>query len=246
VAAKFLETDQQAKRRANVITIAAEAADQIEDNATEDPVDPDWIARFFSHAQDISNSDLQRLWGHLLAREVERPGRVPLRTLDLLRNITKTEAALFQRFAACVSTNCLYLPVAAGGISPQDLLVLADAELIDANRVSIRWIKDDEPGEIPAAEKRMNQADGAWPGKHELRYPSGQVVTIKTPSSMYQVDAYLVPPRTRPFLQLVAAETNPQYLQALVKMLNSQPYFKATLQETVSQPDATNTRTETE
>jgi hypothetical protein len=59
----------------------------------------DWIHRFFRYAEDISNEEMQALWGKILAGEVKHPKTYSLRTLELVKNLTQEEGALFQRIA---------------------------------------------------------------------------------------------------------------------------------------------------
>jgi hypothetical protein len=86
---------QEAKRQANLQAITREALAALPPVVDEEAVDSDWIARFFSHAQDVSHADMQALWGRLLTGEVTRPGAFSLRTLDLVRNLSISEARLF-------------------------------------------------------------------------------------------------------------------------------------------------------
>jgi hypothetical protein len=72
---------------------------------TTDPVDPDtlpsetWLNHFFDYARFVSDEEVQSIWGKVLAGEVQNPGHFSLRTLDVLRNLSKHEAQLFQRVA---------------------------------------------------------------------------------------------------------------------------------------------------
>ena len=59
--------------------------------------DEDWVTRFFGTAQEISTSEMQELWGRILAGEIKRPGSYSLRALDFLKNINKEEAGKFER-----------------------------------------------------------------------------------------------------------------------------------------------------
>lgn len=63
------------------------------DNA---PYDFDWFLRFFESAGNISNEDMQKLWAKILCGEYEHRGRFSLRTLDLLKNMSKDEARLLE------------------------------------------------------------------------------------------------------------------------------------------------------
>ena len=87
---------QAKKRLMNVGAIAGHAAEELKDKEVpnHDP-DPDWTARFFDGAQDVSSEELQKLWGKILAGEVKSPGQTSLRTLSILRNMTQQEARDF-------------------------------------------------------------------------------------------------------------------------------------------------------
>ena len=87
---------QAKKRLTNVGSIAGHAAEELRDTEVPDhEPDPDWIARFFDGAQDVSSEYLQRLWGKILAGEVKSPGQTSLRTLSILRDMTQQEAKDF-------------------------------------------------------------------------------------------------------------------------------------------------------
>ena len=58
----------------------------------EKTIDTDWLFRWRESAGQTSSSELQNLWGRLLAGEIKSPGSFSLRTLDFLKNISSTEA----------------------------------------------------------------------------------------------------------------------------------------------------------
>ena len=88
---------QERKRLANTKAVVEGAAEELGEKEVPDhEPDPDWTARFFDYAQDVSSEDMQKIWARLLAGEVESPGRTSLRTLDTLRNMTKRDAVLFK------------------------------------------------------------------------------------------------------------------------------------------------------
>lgn len=82
----------------NVISVAAQTLTE-EKNISSEPVNQDWATRFFDIVQDISNEQMQDLWGRILAGEVKQPKSYSLRTLDVLRNISCDEAQLFEKVA---------------------------------------------------------------------------------------------------------------------------------------------------
>lgn len=88
---------KETKRQENIDNVTQIAAEQIsqETNISEEPVGNDWTTRFFNIVEDISDSEMQKLWGRILAGEVKQPKSFSLRTLELLKNLSKREAEVF-------------------------------------------------------------------------------------------------------------------------------------------------------
>jgi hypothetical protein len=83
---------------------AEEEAEGVSDDAVSDePVDPDWFARWRRNAEDANDELLKRLWARVLAGEVRQPKSFSFRTLDFLRNVSGEEANLIQRLAPLVA-----------------------------------------------------------------------------------------------------------------------------------------------
>lgn len=85
----------------NVVTVAGTIL-QTEEKVSEESVNQDWATRFFDIVQDVSDDEMQLLWGRILAGEIKQPTSYSLRTLEILRNMTKEEAELFQKVAQFV------------------------------------------------------------------------------------------------------------------------------------------------
>jgi len=92
---------QERKRQANIESVTATAAYELKDenDVPESKPDEDWINRFFSAAQDVSSEEMQKLWGRILSGEIKKPGSFSLKTLDFLRNMTKSDAEAFEHMA---------------------------------------------------------------------------------------------------------------------------------------------------
>lgn len=60
----------------------------------------DWFVRFFEDAGNISDEEIQELWAKVLAGEIKQPGSFSLRTLDVLKNLSKSEAEIIQVLAS--------------------------------------------------------------------------------------------------------------------------------------------------
>jgi hypothetical protein len=211
--AAAMQTEQQLKRRANVMTVAAEAADQLGDDASDEPLDPDWVARFFTYAQDVSREELQKLWGKLLAGEVCRPGGVPLRTLEILRNLSVDEAGMIQRLATVVSANGVYLHCAAG-MPAHDLRRLEEAGvLVQGEHINFHT-------DVPKAELRANPFKENR-GEARVPYRDGRTLVVNTThADVTFVPIWRASAASIPLLNANRVRTDPTYLSQLVRELN--------------------------
>lgn len=104
---------KEIKRQNNIDDVVEVAAShlQSESTVTEAAVNEDWTTRFFDIVQDVSDDEMKKLWGQILAGEVKTPQSYSLRTLELLRNLSKNEADIFvkiARFALC-HNNCYFI-----------------------------------------------------------------------------------------------------------------------------------------
>lgn len=110
-----------------------------EDLCSEEPVEQGWINRFFDSVADISDEDLQTLWGRVLAGEIKQPQSYSLRTLETLKNLSKAEAQLFQKIVPYVvnMNGGLFLPsnnelLKKYGITYSDIILLDECGLINS------------------------------------------------------------------------------------------------------------------
>ncbi len=94
---KLKESYQGIIKQLNIENVTAIAAEELknENEISDEPVNQDWANRFFNIVGDVSDEEMQTLWGRILAGEVKQPNSYSLRTLELLRNLSKTEAETF-------------------------------------------------------------------------------------------------------------------------------------------------------
>lgn len=92
---------KEQKKQRNIENITQSAAKNLENESSvsEEPVDEDWTTRFFDYAEDVSNEEMQEIWGRILAGEIKQPNSFSLRTLEFVRNLTKQEAQVFTKAA---------------------------------------------------------------------------------------------------------------------------------------------------
>ena len=55
----------------------------------------DWFVRFYESVGNVSDEEMQDLWAKILAGEVDDSASFSLRTIDILRNMSKKDAELF-------------------------------------------------------------------------------------------------------------------------------------------------------
>lgn len=85
----------------NLIECSMHAAAHIQDNEKPEftGASEDFLSRWKSEAKHFSTDEARAIWGRLLAEEVNTPGSISLRTIDIVKNISKEEANHFN--AAC-------------------------------------------------------------------------------------------------------------------------------------------------
>jgi len=174
------------RRQNNINKIVNNAISQLPEQIdTEKTADQDWVSRFFNISQDINNEEMQLIWGKILAGEVSHPNSYSLRTLDLLKNLTQSEAKLFSKvgkFAITDITGNENFPFIIDpdngdyleneyGILFTDLLTLRDANLLTPSNLSINFENTEDmvkahfkyAGKYLAIEKQTNPQEFGIP-----------------------------------------------------------------------------------
>ena len=121
----------------NVEEIVSKAKKQFapDEQVPKEPVEKDWMTRFLNIAEEISDKDLQDIWARILAGEIKKPKSYSLRTLEVLRNMSKEEASLiikassFQVDLDLISTESFALSLLEQ-ISLEDIGVVCGEALI--------------------------------------------------------------------------------------------------------------------
>ena len=108
------------------------------EKVSDEPVNTDWTNRFFSIVENISDETLQDIWGRILAGEVKYPNSFSLRTLDLLRNITKEEAELFVK-ASKFYIEKDYICTEKFALSLHETLLLGETGFINSEELTKTW-----------------------------------------------------------------------------------------------------------
>ena len=203
---------QAKKRVANVKSIADHAAEQLGEAEVRDhDPDPDWAARFFDIAQDVSSGHLQKLWGRILAGEVETPGRTSLRTLSILKNVSQREAKEFEALMRYRIGNFIFTEgcrAVSGNRFGSAMVHLAHVGLLYSG-----W------GPRPVVE--LDQ-DGAWSRRHH-----GHVLIVEGPPGSevnVSMDMALLTASGQELAELGEHQPDLEYLAHFAEFLAKQDY----------------------
>jgi hypothetical protein len=93
---------QEIAKQQNIEAVVDNAYEELknDNSVSTEPVNADWMIRFFNSVEDISDEIMQKIWGHILAGEVRNPNSYSYRTLEKLKNMTRQEAEHFQLVAS--------------------------------------------------------------------------------------------------------------------------------------------------
>ncbi len=117
------------------------------EKVSSEPVNEDWINRFFSIVEEVSDFEMQKLWSQILAGEVKRPKSYSLRTLEVLRNMTKEEADLFVKATSYMVDDDAIINEVDMSLSVEELLTLNDIGLVNNENLAVTY--DIEKASIP-------------------------------------------------------------------------------------------------
>lgn len=100
----------------------------------------DWFIRYYEASGNISDKEMQILWAKILAGEIEKPSSYSLRTLDVLKNISKEEAERFVKIcnsAIKIESAQYAIPadhdyISKNDINYSDILMLEEIGLINS------------------------------------------------------------------------------------------------------------------
>lgn len=138
----------------NVARAVAAAEEELRSDTSDVPsgsIDSDWIHRWREFAGGVSATELQTLWGRILAGELKSPGAFGLRTLDFVRSLSTDEALKIASLSRFVIDSFVARSQASlldsSGISYKDMLELQNLGLlsgVEALGLSIGY-KSDSP-----------------------------------------------------------------------------------------------------
>lgn len=91
---RFVE--EEANRQENMEEITKKSIPYLKESSNPTSMEDDWITNFFDKSRVISDEEMQTIWASVLAGEANAPGSFSRRTVNLLSDLDKRDAELFQ------------------------------------------------------------------------------------------------------------------------------------------------------
>lgn len=143
----------EAKKQKNIEDIIAGAYENLENEpkVSEEPLQEEWINRFFNIVGEVSSDELKVIWSKILSKEIKQPGKCSIRTLENLRNISREEAEIFKKISNYIIEyrNVYYLPnedelLKSININYGEILKLSEAQMINSSAMVSATLTFDE------------------------------------------------------------------------------------------------------
>lgn len=89
---------EEIRKQENIESITEKSFASLEENATPEKIEDDWLSNFFDKCKLISDDEMQNLWAQILAGESNTPGKFSKRTIEFMSTLDKSDAILFDNF----------------------------------------------------------------------------------------------------------------------------------------------------
>lgn len=138
----------------NVENITSFATKEIlsTESVSGEKISKDWIYKFFKLAEQVSEEEMQIIWGKILAGEVKKPNSFSIRTLEILSSLTQNDALIFSKLANFAISDNIY-PIAyifhkkhmdefnknELGLIYSDIMIMEDIGLISTSKSFISY-----------------------------------------------------------------------------------------------------------
>jgi hypothetical protein len=91
---RFVE--EEANRQENMEEITRKSLPHLSEESNPENMEDDWVTNFFDKSRIVSDEEMQSIWAQVLAGEANAPGSFSKRTVNLLGDLDKRDAELFQ------------------------------------------------------------------------------------------------------------------------------------------------------
>lgn len=209
-------------RQTNIENIVDLASMHLSEVVSDVPVDEDWKTRFFNKAKDISSEELQEIWAKILASEVNSPGKISLRTMDVLSSLSKKEAENFHKITSICTINGNILKVGDSLIDENDLSVI-NFQYEDIIRLRSAGLITHEDNLIVYFDMKefVNKEDKL--GMY-FEYYDKKIFVYKPKALQIRLEQFLLTDSGIELLQIVGNPIDSNYLKALCHKLGREKF----------------------
>lgn len=119
---------KETKRLNNVkrVTEKAKACVASDEAVSGEKVNDDWLNRFNAIIEEVSDDTMQNVWALILSGEIKQPKSFSLRTLDVVKNMTKDDADLYVKAMQYMCLDNFILTGSEYGVGLDDVIKLID------------------------------------------------------------------------------------------------------------------------
>lgn len=203
---------EEIRRQQNLEDVFDKADEELFNNPdiAGKPVDDDWTHRFVTFAKDVTDTELKSYWGRLLAGEIKTPGSYSFRMMQLMSQLTLSEAKQIRkifRYVLFSDGNTKALIIKTQNYSPitmEQLLFMQELGLIDSNdTLSINYTND-----------------GLKPERHYVFSRNGVGLVFKSSAAKVEFPVYKLTTIGREFMLLnLDVELDMDYLTKVSELI---------------------------
>ena len=110
--------NEQIRHQANMEAIIEKASSRIEEDASPEDMADDWLLNFFDKSRMVSDDEMQEIWAHVLAGEANFPGAYSRKAVNILSELDKSDAELFNTLCRFRLITIRHLSITAPGLPP--------------------------------------------------------------------------------------------------------------------------------
>ena len=118
--------------KSNVEKIVEKVLDKLKDKETK-PVDNGFVTKFLHDSKEISDKDIQDIWASLMVNNATNDDKVSKRTLDIVKNLSTSEANTFKAFAELTTDPGVMLKKHGDQLGFMDRSTMQDVGLLKNN-----------------------------------------------------------------------------------------------------------------
>lgn len=110
--------NEQILYQTNMESIIEKASSRITDDASPEDMGDDWLLGFFDKCRMVSDDEMQEIWARVLAGEANFPGAYSRKAVNILSELDKSDAELFNTLCRFRLITMRHLAITAPGLPP--------------------------------------------------------------------------------------------------------------------------------